>query len=226
MKQQQQQMYLVGGIALIAVIVFAVAVVIGNQGGVTSRSGLNYGEIPSTQLEDGTYVLGNPDAPITIVEFADFNCPHCQDYKSTVDQVLEELVEPGLAKFEFRVYPILGADSVYYAQLLECTADQLGAEGFWRAHEELFYHASRGVNGNDAGRRIADELGMNYTELLECTRSADQYEANLALGREVAVQGTPAVRLRYADGELQIGASERAGIPFDELEQLVQLANQ
>ncbi|PJF21078.1 MAG: hypothetical protein CUN56_12905 [Phototrophicales bacterium] len=224
--KQQQQFYLVGGVAFIAVLVFAFAVFIGNQSGATARSGIDYSKIPSTQLEDGTYVLGNPNAPITIVEFADFNCPHCQDYKSTVDEVIKKLVIPGLAKFEFRVYPILGADSVYYAQLLECAAEQGGAETYWLAHEELFYHASRGVNGNDAGRRMAEELNLNYTDLLECTRNADQYNANLEIGRSADVQGTPAVRFRYADGTLQAGASARAGIPFSELEQIVQLANQ
>lgn len=226
MKQQQQQMYLVGGVAFVAVAVFAMVVILGNQGGATSRSGLDYSEIPSSQLEDGTYILGDPAAPITIVEFADFNCPHCQDYKGTVDQVIEELVVPGLAKFEFRAYPVLGADSVYYAQLLECAAEQGGAETYWLAHEELFYHASRGVNGNDAGRRMAEELDLNYTDLLECTRDADHHTVNLELGRSANVQGTPAVRFRYEDGQLQIGAAERAGIPFSELEQIVQLANQ
>src|SRR4051794_33993937 len=42
-----------------------------------------YSDIPQSRTEDGAFVLGDPDAPITIIEFLDWGCPHCQAYKPT-----------------------------------------------------------------------------------------------------------------------------------------------
>lgn len=229
MKQQNQQFMIIGGVSIVAVMIFVAVLAFSNNAGTTSRSGIDYSALEHEVLEDGTYVLGNPDAPVTIIEFADFMCPYCQEYKSVIDQVIEELVVEGLARFEFRTYPILGPDAIYYAQLLECAADQQGPEAFWVAHEELFYQSSRNVNGNDAGRAIADEMGLDYGELLECTADAEGYRANLQAGQIANVQGTPAMRVRYAGDDINtfepIGSFERAGVPFGEIENLVTLVN-
>ncbi len=226
MKNKQQQQYIIyGGIAVVAVAAIVIMFSLSNAGGV-SRANADYEQIGFTRTDDGTFVLGNPDAPITIVEFADFMCPYCQEYKSVVDRVIEELVAPGLAKLEFRAYPVLGTNSTIYAQLLECTGELRGGAAFWEAHEELFVHASERRSGDAAGRALANSLDIPYAELLECTTTAQQFNTNLNLGRNTQVQGTPAIRVRYADGSLQpIGSFERAGIPFDELSRIVQAAN-
>ncbi|MFW5691376.1 MAG: DsbA family protein [Chloroflexota bacterium] len=226
-RDNRQQLLMIGGVVGIAVVAVAAVILLGaltDRG--TERSDIDYAAIGSTVTEDGVYVLGNPDAPITIVEFADFLCGFCQDYKPTVDRVIEELVEPGLARFEFRAYPSLGSDAVYYAQLLECAGTLGGPETFWLAHEELFYHSSRGVTGTEAGRGMAETLNLSYADVLECTADAEQHEDNIGVGRQTQVQGTPAVRVRYGDNPMEpIVSFERAGIPFSELEQIVLAAN-
>ena len=58
-----------------------------------------FADIPQSRTEDGAFVLGDPDAPVTIVEFADFMCPHCQAYQTTVNRFIEQYVATGQAKF-------------------------------------------------------------------------------------------------------------------------------
>src|SRR6188474_1184283 len=54
-----------------------------------------YADIPFSRTEDGAPVLGNPDAPITIIEFADFACPFCQRYEPTMQEFIQEYVATG-----------------------------------------------------------------------------------------------------------------------------------
>jgi len=227
MSKQQQQYLLIGGVVVAAVVIFGIALILGGEQG-TEISDTEYGDVPTTITEDGAYVLGNPDAPITFVEFADFLCGHCQDYKSVVDQFIEELVLTGQAKFEFRSFPVIQpeGESKFYAQYLEC-AGELGApEAFWVAHEELFFHASRGVRSGDAARELATAIDVSYAELLECANEAEQFRVDQQLGQRVGVGGTPAVRVRYNDGDLEIiPGTEGGGIPFTMLESLVVNAN-
>ncbi|MDX2076040.1 MAG: thioredoxin domain-containing protein [bacterium] len=197
-KQQQQQTFLlVGGVVAAAVVVF-VAIVAFSQTAIAERSGIDFSQLETNRTSDGAFVLGDPNAPITVVEFADFLCPHCQDYKDTVNQFIEEFVVTGKARLEFRLIANLGADSTQYAKLAECAADQSENDSnFWVAHEELFYYAtSQRMSGDQAGRELAKKLNLNLSRLLECTQEADQYQTDMALARTAGTSGTPAIRIR------------------------------
>ncbi|HRF96455.1 MAG TPA: thioredoxin domain-containing protein, partial [Aggregatilineales bacterium] len=181
-KQQQQQTFLlVGGVVAAAVVVF-VAIVAFSQNAIAERSAVDFSQLETNRTSDGAFVLGDPNAPITIVEFADFACPHCQDYKDTINTFIEEFVVTGKARLEFRLIANLGADSTQYAKLAECAANMSGDDSnFWVAHEELFYYAtSQRMSGDQAGRELAKKLDLNLSRLLECTQEADQYQTDMA----------------------------------------------
>ncbi len=201
-KNQQQTLLLVGGVVLVAVVVF-VAIIVLSQQAIAERSGVNFSELVTARTDDGAFVLGDPDAPITIVEFADFACVHCQAYKPTVNQLIEEFVVTGQARFEYRLIANLGTDSTQYAKLAECAADLSGnLSNFWVAHEELFYYiTSQRMNGTDAGRELARTLDLNYTRLVECTQTADQSVTDGNVLRASGATGTPAIRVRLGTWE-------------------------
>jgi protein-disulfide isomerase len=197
-QQQQQTLLLVGGVVAAAVVIF-VAIVVFSQNAIAERSGIDYSQIETNRTSDGAFVLGDPNAPITVVEFADFACPHCQDYKPVIDQFIEEFVVTGQARFEYRLIANLGADSTQYAKLAECAANLSGDDSnFWVAHEELFYYVtSQRMSGDQAGRELATKLGLNYSRLLECTQTARQYQTDMAFARTAGTSGTPAIRVRF-----------------------------
>lgn len=202
-------------------ILGAVAFILLSNADTPSGSNFDYAEIPQSRLADGGFVLGDPEAPVTIVEFADFLCPHCQAYESTMEQFVEEFVVTGQAKFEYRMYPTQGPNAVFAAQLAECAAEQTD-NGFWRAHDELYNIASSRSFNESSGRTVAERLGLNYADLLQCTRNAEQVYTDTEVGRRAGVTGTPAVRVRYGDGNIQIiSGFERGGPPIEVLRGVV-----
>ncbi|MCL4255883.1 MAG: thioredoxin domain-containing protein [Anaerolineae bacterium] len=91
-----------------------------------------YADIPHYRGEDGAFILGNEDAPIKIIEFADFLCPHCQDYHDVMKQIIENHVITGQAKIEYRFFPIIDQNaSPFLAVLNECADQQ---DKFWATH--------------------------------------------------------------------------------------------
>ena len=85
--------------------------------------------------------LGNPDAPVRIVAYEDFNCSHCGDFNRETKPLLdEEYISQGVVSIEFRHLVLLGPDSLTAAAASECAADQ---NLFWPYHDVLFLRQGR-----------------------------------------------------------------------------------
>jgi protein-disulfide isomerase len=183
---------------IVVLVVVALVVVIALSG---SRSAeIDMSSIPQSRADDGGFVLGDPDAPITIVEFADFACPHCQQYHPDITRFIQDFVATGKAKFEYRMFPTAGgATTVYTGKLLECAENQKPG-AFWDGYQLMFNYAFSGLYNNDIGRRFATDLGLNYSDLLSCTEGAEQVQIDSNFASQMGVTGTPAVLVRYNDG--------------------------
>lgn len=185
-----------------------------------------YEGIPATRTEDGGFVLGDPDAPITFVEFGDFMCPHCQNYHPVTEQFIADYVRTGLARFEYRLYPVVHPTySSYTAQLAECADDQLMG-GFWPASNVLYRLATADQIGPSTAENLAEELGISAEKLDACASDARQFEVDLDLGESLGVSGTPATLFRTADGELGWAFIDgeiinRGGLPLEIIELIV-----
>ena len=162
-----------------------------------------YAGLKAFRREDGGFVLGEPDAPVTIVAFEDFLCPHCQNYQTNSDAFIEEFVRTGHAQFEFRLYPVVNPQfSTTFAKTAECVAAQdLGL--FWDAHDILFEFARRGSLGDVAGN-VANLLNIDGEALETCLDRSIQFLIDAQLGQSSLVSGTPAVRARQNAGRLEI----------------------
>lgn len=168
------------------------------------ENAIDYSDIPQSRTEDGGFVLGDPDAPITIVEFADFMCPHCQAYHPTIKQLIETYVATGQAKFEYRFFPVVDRDlSPLTASLAECS-DILNPGSFWQAHDVLYEMTTAGFHGLSPFA-FAARAGLDYDEMVSCLREdAGQVATDAALGQEAGVGGTPTIMVRYGDGDLEV----------------------
>lgn len=221
--KKRQQMIIISSVVVVAVLVIAVLIAVSQQ---RTGASIDFASIPQSRTDDGAYVLGNPDAAVTIVEFADFACPHCQQYRSTIERFIQEHVANGDAKFEFRLFPTVGgAMSEFAGRVGQCAEEQ--EEGaFWRAYEVFYELAETGRYNDQMGRTVADRLELDYSQLLNCTSNANQPAIDLALGRRVGVTGTPAVMVRYGNSEptyINLGgrAYNSGGVPYEVLEQAV-----
>jgi protein-disulfide isomerase len=138
---------------------------------------------------------GSPAAPVTLMEFADFQCPHCADFASgTLKRLEREYVATGKVRVVFRQFPVLGQESVWAAIGAECAARQ---GKFWAFHDLLF-RVRRGV---DAGAFLparllayARELGLDQEAFRACLQSGQVVEKireDIQEGVKYGVEGTP-----------------------------------
>jgi hypothetical protein len=185
-----------------------------------------YEGIPFSRTDDGGFVLGSPDAPVTIVEFADFMCPHCQDYQETAHEFIDTYVATGMARFEYRMFPIVHPTySALTAQLAEC-AEQQRDGIFWPTHDVLYDLARNGDIGPNTAETLESTLGLDADKLEVCVETAEQYQIDSALGTSVGVTGTPATRVRLPSGELAFAfinnqVFDRGGLPVELLDLVV-----
>lgn len=192
---------------------------------VTIRFG-DYAGLTTFRRADGAFVLGDPDAPLTIVAFEDFFCPHCQTYTETVRQLIDAYVRQGLANYEFRLYPLANPQySTTAAKVAECVAVQdLGQ--FWDAHDLLFQFAATN-NVSDMAASLAGLLALDAAALNDCLGQSMQFLVDIHTGQSAGVSGTPAIRARDSNGDLQViyvgdQPQDRGGLPFDVLAALLE----
>jgi protein-disulfide isomerase len=193
---------ILGAIVLVAVIAVVGVVAVANN--TSSGPDVDYTQIPQSRGEDGSFILGNPDAPVTLIEFADFVCPHCVTYEPTVSQFVKDFVATGQAALEYRMFPTAGGDMTRFAgQIAECAEEQRPG-AFWEAYNLLYDLARTGQYNQELGQRVANALNLSYAELLNCSTTATQVDTDVAFGRALGVSGTPAVRVRYGDNPAQL----------------------
>lgn len=186
-----------------------------------------YADIPHARGEDGAFVLGDPDAPITLIEFADFGCPHCQSYKPVIDAFIEEYVATGQARYEFRTFPTAGGMLTdFAARIAEC-ADEQREGAFWSAYDTLFLLAMSGRYDEKIGMAVAERHDLDYDALLTCTETAHQVDIDVDYAHAMGIQGTPGVMIRVGDDEPQFIvlddiAYERGGVPYDVIAEVIE----
>lgn len=164
-------------------------------------------EAPRELLELAQGIERGPaDAPVTIMEFSDYQCPACQDFfrraKPFVDR---EFVDEGRVRFVYYDFPIpdIHANAFLAARAARCAGDQ-GA--YWPFHDRLFQTQPEWAGLSDPVGRFegfAEEIGIDRSEFRVCLRSdrhARVVSANMELGRQLGVQGTPTVILDTGEG--------------------------
>ena len=157
---------------------------------------------PETRpMADGT-AMGDPDAPVLIEVYEDFQCPACRIYSNEVEPlVTENHVANGEVYYVFRQYPFLddrspNKESDQAANASMCAAEQ---GRFWDYHDILFANWNGENQGSFSDKRLlafAETLGLDtetFTACFEENRYQDQIQADLAAGNAAGVQGTPSV---------------------------------
>jgi len=152
-------------------------------------------------LLDDDPVRGNPDAPVTIVEFSDFQCPFCKRFhETTLPLILENYVDTGKVKFVYRDFPIVSLHpngAVATALAAEC-ADEQGM--FWQYHDKIFQNQKNWerLAAEDVVillKSFAEELGLDTNQFNDCLESGkflDEVNNDLRDGASYGVTGTPA----------------------------------
>jgi len=153
---------------------------------------------------EGDPYLGPADAPITIVQFSDFNCGYCQRFHVQTFPALMAAY-PDQIRFVYRDFPVTSQESYYAAQAAQCAGDQ---DAFWEFHN-LLLTGELGL-GAEAYSAYAEQLGLDAQALLACVTDgtfAAQVEADARFAAGLGVSGTPTF---FINGLPMVGAQPLA----------------
>ncbi|MBI2582348.1 DsbA family protein [Candidatus Woesearchaeota archaeon] len=170
-------------------------------------------DIDMEELLDDDDVKGDKDAPVTIVEWSDYECPFCgRFYTETLPSLEQEYIKTGKVKFVYRDFPLsFHPNAQKAAEAAECAGEQ---GKYWEMHNMLF---EQGVQGGVAGfKQYAKTLGLNSAKFDTCLDSgamAAEVRADMADGTSVGIQGTPGF---IVNGKLISGAQ-----PFTVFKQVI-----
>ena len=150
-------------------------------------------QVGTVNTED--HVLGNADAKVTMVEYADYQCPFCgKFFKETTEPILNTYVKEGKVKFIYRDFAFLGPESFKSAEAVACAGDQ---NKYWEFHNFLFTHQ----NGENQGafadtnlKTFAKQLGLDSATFDKCLDSGKYTQAvkdSTTKAGTYDVKGTP-----------------------------------
>ena len=159
-----------------------------------------------TFVSNGSPILGNPNAPITLVEFGDYQCHYCNVFFQTIeDDIIKNYVKTGKVKIIFKDYNIIGPDSINASHGAHCANEQ-GL--FWEYHDILYSNWAGENNGWASSKNLtvfAEEINADVKKWTECMSKKPHSkiisESNND-ARSLELTGTPAFFIINSNGEV------------------------
>lgn len=175
----------------------------------------------ATFMGNGSPILGDLNAPITLVEFGDYQCYFCnQFFHTTEDELFKNYVDTGKVKVIFKDYTIIGPDSISAAHAAHCADDQ-GL--FWKYHDTLYNNWNGENNGWASSENLlqfATDVGLNTDEFSNCMLDS-KYTSIITNSnqdaKDLGLTGTPAFFIIGPDNKVtKIGGAQ----PYDVFERI------
>lgn len=207
-----------GNAALVIAAVMGLAVVLVGFIIYLSTSGSGGGLLASTLdvetgfTEEGYPYRGSPDAPVTIVEYSNYLCPHCRDFAlETLPKIHDKYIKTG--KVRYVVHYFTFDNAIQPTEAAMCAADQ---GRFWEYDHLLFLDQRYYTRDDLLG--YAEQVGLNVETFTECLDGGVHFEElqkSTMEGFAVGVNGTPTF---FVNGEQVIGA-----YPFEYFEAMIDM---
>ena len=173
-------------------------------------------------MEDGSPIIGNPNAEISIVEFGDYQCTFCYKFhQNTLNSIQSEYIDSGKINYVYRDFPLNGSDSILAAEATYCANDQ---GRYWDYHIML-YNYQEGVDSgwanNDRLKSFAFNLGLELDKFSHCLDSKKylkQIKFNHDKAKSMGATSTPSFLFVNTSGEQQrvVGAQ-----PYSTFQQVI-----
>ncbi len=174
--RRRRQMIIISAVAGIA-IVAVFALILFNQDDSSGLPAVAAAPEPITAPANGLS-LGNPDAPLKIVEYGDYQCPYCADFQENgFPPLLEEFINTGDVFFTYVPMSFLGDESVTAAEAALCANDQ---GQFWAMHESIYnnhFGENQGAYSRDRLDAMAEKIGLDMEAFKSCMDNGDQRDA-------------------------------------------------
>ena len=149
----------------------------------------------SKLIKNGSPILGNSDAPITILEWGDYQCTFCYRFhENTLSTINEDFVKTGKVKMVFKDFPLNGPDSILAAEAAYCAEDQ---KKYWQYHNELYKNWGGERTGwvtRESLEKFANTVSLDLEKFNTCL-DEHKYQNRVNMlyefGKEIGIDATP-----------------------------------
>ncbi len=149
----------------------------------------------SKLIQNGSPIMGNPSAEITIVEWGDYQCTFCYKFhQSTMSTIKQDFIETGKVKLVFKDFPLNGPDSVLAAEAAYCAQDQ---GKYWQYHDELYKNWGGERTGwitRDSLDKFATTVNLDLKKFDKCLddhKYLERVNQMYEFGKEIGIDATP-----------------------------------
>jgi protein-disulfide isomerase len=192
------------GIAVVATVALVVVALVFRDNGSSAQPPTPTPVVDLTGIQQQGAILGDTTARVTLIEYADPQCPGCRYYTEEMfPAIVKEYVRPGKVKTEFRGYPFIGPDSVKGYRFLLAAARQ---NRLWQLQEALYRYQGGENDGwltDDLLRERAAEIrGLNVNQLFsdaEDPQLVQEAESAAGEAQSAGIPGTPTFFIQIGD---------------------------
>ncbi len=180
--------------------------------------------IEVSAVTEADFIRGNPNAPITVVEYSDYDCPFCKNFHDTMKLIMDDYGVTGKVSWVYRQFPLaqLHPNAPRISEAAYCVGELGGDEAFWKFSDFIF--DERDVNEPTNMTRLpefAEKSGVKRADFNTCLDSGKHsatVEASLKDGVRAGAQGTPYSVILVGDQKAVINGAQ----PYPVVKQIVE----
>ena len=175
-------------------------------------------------IAGGSPIMGDSNAPITILEWGDYQCTFCYKFhQNTLDAINEDFIKTGKVKLIFKDFPLNGPDSLLAAEASYCAQDQ---KKYWQYHDELYSNWGGERTGwitRESLNEFGNAVNLNLDEFNTCLDEHKYQSKVISLyefGKEVGIDATPSFLVFNDEKIIKIRGNQPLEVflkTFDEL---------
>jgi len=175
-------------------------------------------------IKNGSPILGNSDAPITIVEWGDYQCTYCYKFhQNTLEIINEEFIKTGKVKVIFIDFPLNGFDSKLASEASYCAQDQ---GKYWEYHDELYKNWAGERTGwitRESLSKFAESLNLSSIQFNKCLddrKYEEKVNSMYEFGNQIGIDATPSFLVFNDEKIIKIRGNQPLEVflkTFDEL---------
>ena len=175
-------------------------------------------------IQEGSPIMGNANAPITILEWGDYQCTFCYKFhQNTLDEINENYIKTGKVKLVFKDFPLNGPDSLLAAEATYCAQDQ---GKYWKFHDELYKNWGGERTGwvtRSSLDVFATSVSLDLEEFNKCIDDKKYQKKVISLhefGKEIGIDATPSFLVFNDEKIIKIRGNQPLEVflkTFDEL---------
>ena len=171
--------------------------------------------------DNSSPILGSKDAPITMIEFGDYQCFYCNKfYHTTEPDIVKNYIDTGKVRMIFKDYTIIGQDSVNAAHGAHCAQEQ---GKFWQYHDTLYDNWSGENTGWASSNNLmgfAKQIGLNVDQFNQCMAQSKYISAvqgSVSNAKDLGLTGTPDFFIIAPDNSITKVVGAQPFETFDEI---------